>query len=134
VRYTANVSATFSSTAELPTPFPYLTDAFVVTDSESERDLSIREKSTDYLLDSEKSTDYLLDSEKSTDYLLIREKSTDYLLDTDNPPHRPTQVPYVVGRPTTTKNNRIVRLSSPLIFKRNINIFLTERELPEPTS
>jgi hypothetical protein len=104
VRYTANVSATFSSTAELPTPFPYLTDAFVVTDSESERDLS------------------------------IREKSTDYLLDTDNPPHRPTQVPYVVGRPSTTKNNRIVRLSSPLIFKRNINIFLTERELPEPTS
>jgi hypothetical protein len=124
VRYTANVSTTFSSTAELPTPFPYLTDAFVVTDSESERDLSIREKSTDYLLDSEKSTDYLLDSEKSTDYLL----------DTDNPPHRPTQVPYVVGRPSTTKNNRIVRLSSPLIFKRNINIFLTERELPEPTS
>jgi hypothetical protein len=114
VRYTANVSATFSSTAELPTPFPYLTDAFVVTDSESERDLSIREKSTDYLLDSE--------------------KSTDYLLDTDNPPHRPTQVPYVVGRPSTTKNNRIVRLSSPLIFKQNINIFLTERELPEPTS
>jgi len=35
----------------------------------------------------------------------------------------------MIGRPTTTKNNRIVHISSPLIFKQKRSIVLTENTL-----
>jgi len=35
----------------------------------------------------------------------------------------------MIGRPTTTKNNRMVCISSPLVFKQKANIVLTENSL-----
>src|ERR1700730_12422499 len=39
------------------------------------------------------------------------------------------QSPYTTGHPTTTKNNRVVRIGSPPFFKQNRNIVLTENSL-----